>query len=64
MRQLAGPKTRYWRAHAAPLAGLNSDCAEHIMTALSLYTDLSYLEAEECVLIYLNSLCFTGDTSA
>ncbi len=34
------------------------------MTALSLYTDLSYLEAEECVLIYLNSLCFTGDTSA
>ena len=27
MRQLVGTKTRYRRAHAAPLAGLISDCA-------------------------------------
>ncbi len=29
MRQLAGTKTRYRRAHAAPLAGLISDRAEY-----------------------------------
>jgi len=29
MRQLAGTKTRYRRAHAAPLAGLISDDAEY-----------------------------------
>ena len=29
MRQLAGTKTRYRRAHAAPLAGLISDRVEH-----------------------------------
>ena len=29
MRQLAGKKTRYRRAHAAPLAGLNSDRADY-----------------------------------
>ena len=29
MRQLAGTKTRYRRAHAAPLTGLISDRAEY-----------------------------------
>ena len=29
MRQLAGTKTRYRRAHAAPLAGLVSDRVEY-----------------------------------
>ena len=29
MRKLAGTKTTYRRAYAAPLAGLNADCAEY-----------------------------------
>ena len=34
MRQLAGPKTTYRRAHAAPLAGLISGRAEYKVTAV------------------------------